>query len=286
MSAILIDGGIGTRLNPLTYSISKQLLPVHSKPMIFYPMGTLLLAGARQILIVTTNRDSKHIQSYFGDGTELGIEIQYVTQSSPRGIADGLILGESFLDSSPAALILGDNIFHGAGVGEMLLQHQSQLGATVLTQKVSDPSRYGVLTRLSNGNVDEIIEKPVNFVGDDAITGLYFFDGTASSRAKSIQPSKRGELEITDVLKTYLADGLLGVQQLPRGTAWLDTGTIESLSQASEYIKAVENRQGYLVSSPEEIVWRLGLITDTGLLRVSEKYKGSDYGKYLRSLLR
>lgn len=279
-------GGRGTRLSPLTYSISKQVLPVHSKPMIFYPLGTLLLAGAREILIVTTERDAGQIQSYFGDGTELGIDIRYVTQSSPKGIADGLILGESFLDSGPGALILGDNIFHGSGVGEMLMQHQAQSGATVLTQKVSDPSRYGVLTRSSDGTLDKIIEKPAHFVGDDAITGLYFFDGTASSRAKSIQPSKRGELEITDVLKTYLEDGLLVASQLPRGTAWLDTGTIESLSQASEYIKAVENRQGYLVSSPEEIVWRLGLISETGLLRSSEKYQDSDYGKYLHSLLR
>jgi glucose-1-phosphate thymidylyltransferase len=279
-------GGSGTRLHPLTISVSKQLLPVYNKPMIFYPLSTLLLAGVRQFLILTTPKDLPLFEALLGDGSSLGIEIQYAIQVEPRGIADGLIIAKDFLRDEPSALILGDNIFYGAGVGETLSTYRTEAGANVLAQRVSDPTRYGVIEIDKQARVLSIEEKPLNPKSSLAITGLYFFDGSAPERAKLLTPSDRGELEITQVLETYRTEESLTAHILPRGTAWLDTGTFDSLAQASEFVKVIEQRQGFKISSPEEISWRLGLTDSEQLARSASKYAKSDYGSYLESLLR
>ena len=286
MRGVIMAGGSGTRLHPLTVSVSKQLLPVYSKPMIFYPLSTLMLAGVREIFILTTPKDLPLFEELLGDGSSLGIEITYGSQAEPRGIADGLLLAETFLDKEPSALILGDNIFYGAGVGETLETYQTRNGATVLAQNVSDARRYGVVELSPEGHVISIEEKPSKPRSNLAITGLYFFDGTASARAKTLTPSVRGELEITHLLESYRSEGTLAAQILPRGTAWLDTGTFESLAQASDFVKVVEQRQGFKISAPEEIAWRLGLIDSAQLKKLARRYAKSDYGTYLESLLR
>lgn len=286
MRGVIMAGGSGTRLHPLTVSVSKQLLPVYSKPMIFYPLSTLMLAGVREIFILTTPKDLPLFEELLGDGSSLGIEITYGSQAEPRGIADGLLLAETFLDKEPSALILGDNIFYGAGVGETLETYQTRNGATVLAQNVSDARRYGVVELSPEGHVISIEEKPSKPRSNLAITGLYFFDGTASARAKTLTPSVRGELEITHLLESYRSEGTLAAQILPRGTAWLDTGTFESLAQASDFVKVVEQRQGFKISAPEEIAWRLGLIDSAQLKKLALRYAKSDYGTYLESLLR
>jgi glucose-1-phosphate thymidylyltransferase len=279
-------GGSGTRLHPLTISVSKQLLPVYSKPMIYYPLSTLLLAGVREFLILTTQADLPLFKNLLGDGHDLGIEIQYASQTEPRGIADGLLIAKDFLRGEPSALILGDNIFYGAGVGETLSTYRTELGAAVLTQQVSDPKRYGVIELDNDGEVLSLEEKPAEPKSSLAITGLYFFDGSASQRAEALRPSSRGELEITHLLEAYRAEKTLTAHLLPRGTAWLDTGTFDSLAQASDFVKVVEQRQGFKISSPEEIAWRLGLIDSTQLGKLANRYAKSDYGIYLESLLR
>ena len=286
MRGVIMAGGSGTRLHPLTVSVSKQLLPVYSKPMIFYPLSTLMLAGVREIFILTTPKDLPLFEELLGDGSSLGIEITYGSQAEPRGIADGLLLAETFLDEEPSALILGDNIFYGAGVGETLETYQTRNGATVLTQNVSDARRYGVVELSPEGHVISIEEKPSKPRSNLAITGLYFFDGTASARAKTLTPSVRGELEITHLLESYRSEGTLVAHILPRGTAWLDTGTFESLAQASDFVKVVEQRQGFKISAPEEIAWRLGLIDSAQLSKLAQRFAKSDYGIYLESLLR
>lgn len=285
MRGVIMAGGSGTRLHPLTVSVSKQLLPVYSKPMIFYPLSTLLLAGVREFLILTTPKDLPLFEQLLGDGSALGVKITYGSQEEPKGIAEGLILAGSFLDGQPAALILGDNIFYGAGVGETLEGYRTESGATVLAQNVSDPSRYGVLELDSAGKVISLEEKPSYPKSNLAITGLYFFDGTAPARAKNLKPSDRGELEITHLLEDYRSEGLLAAHILPRGTAWLDTGTFDSLAQASEFVKVVEQRQGFKISAPEEIAWRLGLIDSVQLSKLAKRYAKSDYGLYLETLL-
>lgn len=279
-------GGSGTRLHPLTISVSKQLLPVYSKPMIFYPLSTLLLAGVKEFLVLTTSRDLPLFQDLLGNGSSLGVEINYASQEEPRGIAEGLIIAEEFLRGQPSALILGDNIFYGAGVGENLESYWTNQGATVLAQRVADPRRYGVLEIDQKNKVLSIEEKPAYPRSNFAITGLYFFDGSASDRAKKITPSARGELEITSLLRSYNSEGALTAHILPRGTAWLDTGTFESLAQASEFVKVVEQRQGFKISAPEEIAWRLGLIDTYQLIGLAKRYEKSDYGVYLESLIR
>lgn len=286
MRGLIMAGGSGTRLHPLTISVSKQLLPVYSKPMIYYPLSTLLLAGIREILILTTDADLPLFKNLLGDGSDLGIDIKYASQTEPRGIADGLLLAKDFLKGEPSALILGDNIFYGAGVGEMLSSYRTEVGATVLAQQVSDPSRYGVIELGEDGQVLSLEEKPAAPKSSLAITGLYFFDGSASQRAEELKPSKRGELEITHLLEAYRVEKTLTAHILPRGTAWLDTGTFESLAQASDFVKVVEQRQGFKISSPEEIAWRLGLIDSEQLSKLAKRYAKSDYGIYLESLLR
>jgi len=285
MRGIILAGGTGSRLHPLTRAISKQLLPVYNKPMIYYPLCTLMLAGIREILIVTTGRDQHQFQELLGDGSHFGLEIEYVIQQSPRGIVDGLLLGEDFANGGNIALILGDNIFYGTGVGESLGAYSAASGATVFAQRVTDPSRYGVVELDSLGRPVKLQEKPETPGSDLAVTGLYFFDHTAFSRAKSIKPSVRGELEITDLNQSYLDSKALNVVALPRGTAWLDTGTIESLAQASEFVKVVETRQGFKIACPEEIAWRYGYLDDQQLENLASSYGSSDYSGYLLSLL-
>ena len=286
MRGVIMAGGSGTRLHPLTISVSKQLLPVYSKPMIYYPLSTLLLAGVREVFILTTPKDLPLFEELLGDGSSLGIQITYGSQAEPRGIAEGLLLAETFLNEEPSALILGDNIFYGAGVGETLESYRTVNGATVLAQNVSDPKRYGVIELSPEGQVVSLEEKPSKPKSNLAITGLYLFDGTASERAKNLQPSDRGELEITHLLESYRSEGTLSAHILPRGTAWLDTGTFESLAQASDFVKVVEQRQGFKISAPEEIAWRRGLIDSAQLSKLAKRYAKSDYGIYLESLLR
>ena len=286
MRGVIMAGGSGTRLHPLTISVSKQLLPVYSKPMIFYPLSTLLLAGVREFLILTTPADQSLFEKLLGDGSALGVKILYQSQEEPKGIADGLILGEEFLQGEPSALILGDNIFYGAGVGETLEGYRTDSGATVLAQSVGDAQRYGVLELGATGTVLSVEEKPTSPRSNLAITGLYFFDGSASARARRLRPSSRGELEITHLLDSYRSEGSLKAHVLPRGTAWLDTGTFESLAQASEFVRVVERRQGFMISAPEEIAWRLGLIDSMQLKRLAQRFAKSEYGTYLQSLLR
>ena len=286
MRGVIMAGGSGTRLHPLTISVSKQLLPVYSKPMIFYPLSTLLLAGVREFLILTTPADQPLFEKLLGDGSALGVKILYQSQEEPKGIADGLILGEEFLQGEPSALILGDNIFYGAGVGETLEGYRTESGATVLAQSVGDARRYGVLELSATGTVLSVEEKPKSPRSNLAITGLYFFDGSASARARRLRPSSRGELEITHLLDSYRSEGSLKAHVLPRGTAWLDTGTFESLAQASEFVRVVERRQGFMISAPEEIAWRLGLIDSMQLKRLAQRFAKSEYGTYLQSLLR
>jgi len=285
MRGIILAGGTGSRLHPLTRAISKQLLPVYNKPMIYYPLCTLMLAGIREILIVTTGRDQHLFQELLGDGSHFGLEIEYVIQHSPKGIVDGLLLGEDFANGGNIALILGDNIFYGTGVGESLGAYSAASGATVFAQRVTDPSRYGVVELDSLGRPVKLQEKPETPGSDFAVTGLYFFDHTAFSRAKLIKPSVRGELEITDLNQSYLDSKALNVVALPRGTAWLDTGTIESLAQASEFVKVVESRQGFKIACPEEIAWRYGYLDDQQLENLASSYGSGDYSKYLLSLL-
>jgi glucose-1-phosphate thymidylyltransferase len=285
MRGIILAGGSGTRLHPLTISVSKQLLPVFNKPMIYYPLSTLLLAGVREILIICTSRDLGSFQAILGDGSRFGVSITYAVQDEPRGIADGLIIGEEFLGAEPSCLALGDNIFFGSGVGEMLSDYETKKGATVLAQSVADPSRYGIVEFDKSGRAVSIQEKPNAPRSSFAIPGLYFLDNTASARARAISPSSRGELEITDVLQSYLNEGSLEVKVLPRGTAWLDTGTIESLFQASEFVKVVEQRQGFKIACPEEIAWRMGYISDDDLKAIASEMKKTEYGEYLAALL-
>lgn len=285
MRGVILAGGSGTRLHPLTISVSKQLLPVYNKPMIYYPISTLMLAGVKEILIISTPRDLPQFESLLGDGSDWGISIEYQVQEEPKGIAQGLLLAEEFLGESNVCLALGDNIFYGAGVGETLAQYETSLGATILAQAVSDPSRYGIVVFDELGKAVNIEEKPANPKSSFAIPGLYFFDNTAVQRAKALKPSSRGELEITDLNRSYLDDGVLFVKPLPRGTAWLDTGTIDSLAQAAEFVKVVEQRQGFMISSPEEISWRLGYIDSQGLRALAQKFGKTEYGEYLKRLL-
>ena len=285
MRGIILAGGSGTRLHPLTIAVSKQLLPVYNKPMIYYPLSTLMLAGVREILLITSRRDREQFKALLGDGSGLGIKIEFGLQEEPRGIAEGLIIGEEFLGDSTICLALGDNIFYGAGVGEGLADYETHTGATILAQAVQDPSRYGVVEFNADGKAKSIIEKPAKPTSTYAVPGLYFYDNSAVGRAKKLSPSGRGELEITDLNLSYLEDDLLNVRQLPRGTAWLDTGTIESLAQASEFVKVVEQRQGFMIACPEEIAWRLGYIDAIALSELANKQFKTDYGQYLLKIL-
>ena len=283
---IILAGGSGTRISPLTRVVSKQLLPVYDKPMIFYPLATLMQAGIREILVITTPHEQAMFQHLLGDGNEWGIRLEYAVQPSPDGLAQALIIAENFLDGSPSCLILGDNIFHGGGLRDVLQRANDQLdGATVFGYWVKDPERYGVVEFDQQYRVLSIEEKPQQPKSQYAVTGLYFYDERASELARGLQPSHRGELEITDLNRRYLEDQSLSVQRLGRGYAWLDTGTHESLHQASSFIETIESRQGLKVACPEEIAFMQGWIDESRVRELAEPLLKSGYGEYLLSLL-
>jgi glucose-1-phosphate thymidylyltransferase len=286
MKGIILAGGTGSRLFPLTTVISKQLLPVYDKPMIYYPLASLMAAGLREILVIVTPRDEASFRALLGDGSQWGMTIDYVVQQKPEGLAQAFILAEQFLAGDKAALILGDNIFHGVGLGTQLKQLTDPDGGVVFAYQVANPSEYGVIEFDETGNVVSIEEKPQNPKSDFAIPGLYFFDEQVVDIAKNVKPSPRGELEITSVMSEYLNRGKLKVEILPRGTAWLDTGTFNTLHEAGTYVRIIEERQGARVGCVEEVVWRNRWISDEALLALGESMLGSGYGKYLQKLVR
>jgi glucose-1-phosphate thymidylyltransferase len=284
---IILAGGAGTRLHPITMSLSKQLLPVYDKPMIYYPLATLMSAGIREILIISTPRDRAAFRDLLGDGSQWGLSFEYIAQETPNGIAQALLLAEAFLHGAPSALILGDNIFYGANLTELLQSaSQRESGATVFGYYVQDPERYGVMQFDAQGRVTDLLEKPVLPPSNYAVTGIYFYDERASSLAKSLTPSARGELEITDLNRAYLKRGELHVERLGRGTAWLDTGTHNSLLDAGVFVRIIEERQGLKVACVEEIAWRSGFIDAKHLVSLAEPLAKSGYGEYLLRLVR
>jgi glucose-1-phosphate thymidylyltransferase len=285
MKGIVLAGGSGTRLHPLTLATSKQLMPVYDKPMIYYPISTLMLAGITDILIITTPHEQEQFKRLLGDGSQWGIKLSFATQKQPNGIAEAFLIGERHIEGSQSALILGDNIFHGSGMGKTLSRMTGRPGANIFAQKVSDPERYGVVEFDSAGKVLSIEEKPANPKSKFAVPGLYFYDEKVSELAYSLEPSPRGEIEISDLNTLYLELGELQVDKLARGTAWLDTGTIDSLLSAGEFVRTVEQRQGSKIGSPEEVAWQLGWITDSELEQQARKYEKSGYGLYLLELL-
>lgn len=286
MKGIILAGGTGSRLHPITQGISKQLTPVYDKPMIYYPLSTLMLAGIRDILIITTPADQEQFQRLLGDGSRFGINLEYKVQPFPDGLAQAFILGADFIGNDPVALVLGDNIFYGPGLGTQLATYEQKDGATVFAYRVADPRAYGVVEFDENFNALSIEEKPENPKSDYAIPGLYFYDSKVVEYARQIKPSPRGELEITDLNRVYLEQGKLKVEVLPRGTAWLDTGTFDSLADATNFIRTVQSRQGLSVGCPEEIAWRHGWLSDEQLRDIATPLVKSGYGSYLLGLLR
>ena len=284
---IILAGGSGTRLHPLTVRVSKQLLPVYDKPMIYYPLSVLMLAGIRDILLITTPHDADLFQAVLGDGSSWGLSISYAEQPRPEGLAQAFLIGDRHVNGSPSALVLGDNIFYGRGFGEVLRRADSRTsGATVFGYYVRDPERYGVVSFGADGEPEDIVEKPAQPKSNFAVTGLYFYDKDVVDIARSVRPSARGELEITDVNRAYLQRGDLSVEKLGRGFAWLDTGTHQSLMDAGTYVRVIEERQGTKICCPEEIAWRMGFITATQLEQLAHPLVKSGYGDYLLDVLR
>lgn len=285
MKGIILAGGTGSRLHPITLGISKQLTPVYDKPMIYYPLSTLMLAGIQDILIITTPEDQDQFHRLLGDGSQFGVNFSYKVQPSPDGLAQAFILGREHIGNEPVALVLGDNIFYGPGLGTQLRKYNKIDGATVFGYRVADPRAYGVVEFDSNFKAISIEEKPENPKSDFAIPGLYFYDNEVVEIASNIAPSPRGELEITDVNRVYLEKNKLQVEVLPRGTAWLDTGTFDSLADATSFIRTVQARQGLSIGCPEEIAWRMGYIDDKRLEELASPLVKSGYGRYLLGLL-
>lgn len=285
MKGIILAGGSGTRLHPLTLAVSKQLMPVYDKPMIYYPLSTLMLAGINEILIISTPQDLPNFQKLLGDGSQLGCRFVYKEQPSPDGLAQAFVLGEEFIGNDKVALILGDNIFYGSGMSKLLQSCANPDGGVVFAYPVNDPERYGVVEFNEKNEVVSIEEKPQEPKSKFAVPGLYFYDNEVVSVAKSIKPSPRGELEITDINKAYLERGKLRVGVFDRGTAWLDTGTIQSLMQAGQFIQVIEERQGMKIGAIEEVAYRMGYIDKAQLLKISEPLIKSGYGSYLKRLI-
>ena len=282
---IVLAGGKGSRLNPLTNAVSKQLMPVYSKPMIYYPITTLMLSGIRDILIICNPQDIYSFQKLLGDGKNWGISISYAIQKEPKGIAEAFILAENFLDNAPAALILGDNLFYGENLCELLQTANRDIASsTLFAYNVNNPERYGVIEFDENNNAKRIDEKPTNPSSNYAVTGLYFYDNSVVEISKQLTPSKRGELEITDLNNIYLSAKQLKVKVFNRGTVWFDTGTFESLHEAGSFIRAIETRQGLKIGSPEEVAWRKGWINDKELIHLASSLLSSSYGQYLSGL--
>lgn len=286
MKGLILAGGLGTRLYPLTLAVSKQLMPVYDKPMIYYPLSTLMLAGIRDVLIISTPYDLPKFEQLFGDGSALGMNFSYVAQHEPNGLAQAFVLGAPFIGNDSSSLILGDNIFYGAGLGELVRSCEQPRGGIIFAYQVADPERYGVVEFDENFRALSIEEKPRQPKSHFAVPGLYFYDNSVVEVARNLRPSPRGEYEITDVNKYYLEKGLLEVRPMGRGYAWLDTGTHESLMQASQFIQTIETRQGLKIGCIEEIAWEMGFIDDAGLEQLGQKYVKSGYGEYLLNLLK
>ncbi|GAA5159002.1 glucose-1-phosphate thymidylyltransferase RfbA [Ornithinimicrobium tianjinense] len=285
MRGILLAGGTGSRLHPITLAVSKQLVPVYDKPMIYYPLSTLMLAGIRDVLVITTPHEAPLFQRLLGDGSQLGISLTYAEQPSPDGLAQALLIGADHIARHTTCLVLGDNIFYGPGLGTQLRRFRDLRGAAVFGYRVADPSAYGVVEFDADGRAVSLEEKPAAPRSPYAVPGLYFYDDRAVDYARELTPSARGELEITDLNRRYLQDGELHVEVLPRGTAWLDTGTFDSLNDASTYVRTLEARQGHKIGCPEEVAWRMGFLDDAELAERAEPLRKSGYGQYLLGLL-
>ena len=285
MRGIILAGGSGTRLNPITLGTSKQLVPVYDKPMIYYPLSTLMLAGIQDVLVITTPHDAESFHRLLGDGSRLGVDLSYTVQEVPNGLAQAFVLGADFIGGQSAALVLGDNIFYGPGMGTRLRRHTSPDGGVVYAYRVANPSDYGVVEFDEDLKAVSIEEKPARPKSDYAVPGLYFYDNDVVGIARGLKPSARGEYEITDINRAYLDAGRLKVEVLPRGTAWLDTGTFDSLANATSFIRTIQHRQGLNIGCPEEIAWRMGFIDDDGLRERAEPLVKSGYGQYLLDIL-
>jgi glucose-1-phosphate thymidylyltransferase len=285
MRGIILAGGTGSRLHPITLGVSKQLVPVYDKPMIYYPLTTLMLAGIRDVLVITTPHEAEPFVRLLGDGSAYGISITYAVQPQPDGLAQAFVIGADHVGDDKAALVLGDNIFYGSGLGQTLLRFADVDGAAVFGYRVENPSAYGVVEFDETGRAISLEEKPAHPRSHYAVPGLYFYDNDVVGYARELKPSARGELEITDINRRYMAEGRLMVEVLPRGTAWLDTGTYDSLNDASNYVRTIQTRQGLKIGSPEEVGWRMGFLTDEELLKAAAAYQLNGYGEYLRALL-